>query len=568
MAISPELQGAQAETAGPMASTSVAPDQVSIATPETQLVASSVESSPAPSRPTESRVARIIKNVLMNWVAYAVTILTSFFMSPFLVGNLHDSVYGVWVLIGSLAGYLGLLDFGLTPAIVKHIAEYRAKNDQAAINRLISGGLTIFSSLGLLVFAVSFLIALRFNHLFHTPLTDRTAFIVVMIAGLNLALTFPASVFVGALRGYQRYDIDAAITSCTILLQSALIVVLILHGYGILALVGLKFIFDMGRLGFIIYYVRRINPDIRITRGHLDWQEMRRLFSYSSFFFLIMVGNQINFLTDSIVIAAFLSTALVTAYSIANRLVSYLRELVIEMTGVLMPAVSSLDAGEDKSKVQELHILSTKYTLLLSLPLAAVFFILGDVFIERWMGSRYDMTAMSGLLLKVLTVAIIAHLVATPTGSVLTGLGKHQVVARFSIMQALTNLLLSLIFIKFLKGPESRLIGVALGTAASMVIFTLFALPIYIRQYLKVPLAPYLRQSMLLPVLIQPPYIALLLLLRHLAFPSSLWMFFGEIVLSLIPYGIMVFGVGMGQRERTAFLRLLSKSGLKFSKQS
>lgn len=499
---------------------------------------------------------RIIKNVLMNWVAYATTIITGFFMQPFLVHHLGDSLYGVWVLIGSLAGYLGLLDFGLTPATVKYVAEYRARGDQTAINRLVSGGMLVFSALGCLVLVATFVLAFCFNSIFHTQLSNSTAAIIVFIAGLDLAITFPASVYVGVLRGYQRYDADAAVTAFTILARSALLVVFIGRGYGIWALALLTLIFDIVRLGYITYCVYGINPDIRIARAHLDWSEMRRLLGFSSFFFLIMVGNQINFLTDSIVIGSMLPVAVamtsVTIYNIANRLVSYLRDLVVEMSGVLMPAFSGLYAGNDHAKMQELHILNTKYTLLISLPLASVFFVLGDVFISVWMGPRY---AESARLLNILTIAIIAHLAVNPTNGVLIGMGKHQIVAKFSIAQALTNLVVSILLVK-----TYGLIGVALGTAVSMIVFALISLPVYFHYHLKLSLGTYLRRAMLLPVVIQPLFAALLFAVARYARPFSIWSFFGEVALSFMPYGLLVYGVCMSPPEKQAFARLVSKA--------
>lgn len=499
--------------------------------------------------------SQIIKNVLMNWMAYAATIVVGFFLSPFLVRHLGDSVYGVWVLVGSLSGYLGLLDLGLTPATVKTIAAYRARGDQAAINRLVTGGLAVFSVLGVIVLGLSCVLALSFNRLFHAPLDATTTTAVVMLAGLNLAITFPATIFIGVLRGYQRYDLDAAVTSLTILLRSALLVALILRGHGILTLSVLTFVFDMARLAYLVYCARRINPDIRIARTHFHWPEMRQLFGHSSYFFLITIGNQLNFFTDSIVIGLFLTTASVTVYFIANRLVTYLRDLVVEMTGVLMPAISGLHASEQTARVHELHIVSTKYTMLLALPAAAVFFILGDSFIRLWMGDHYG---QSVLILHVLTVAILANLILQPTASVLTGMGQHRVVAQFTIVQAVANLLLSLVLV-----PTMGLLGVALGTAISMVALTLAALPVYFRRYLTPPLGGYLRRSMLPPLLAQAPFVAALLALRNYAPPTTLLMFFGVVCAALLPYGVIAFITCTGPPERRAFRRFAEKLGFK-----
>src|SRR5215469_4673315 len=99
--------------------------------------------------------SQIIKNVLTNWLAFIVTIGTGFFMSPFLIRHLGDSVYGVW----SLVGYLGLLDFGITAYTVKYVAEHRARDDQEAINRVITGGLAVYSVMGAIALLISVIVA-------------------------------------------------------------------------------------------------------------------------------------------------------------------------------------------------------------------------------------------------------------------------------------------------------------------------------------------------------------------------------------------------------------------------
>jgi len=56
---------------------------------------------------------RTIRNVAANWGGFAFSILVTFFLSPFVVRHLGNGSYGVWTLIGSLTGYLGLLDMGV-----------------------------------------------------------------------------------------------------------------------------------------------------------------------------------------------------------------------------------------------------------------------------------------------------------------------------------------------------------------------------------------------------------------------------------------------------------------------
>ncbi len=501
---------------------------------------------------------QIIQNVLVNWAAYAVTILIGFFMSPFLVRYLGDPVYGVWTLLGSLTGYLGLLDFGITPSTVKKVAEYRAQDDQNAINRVVTGGVVVFMAIGAISLLASVVISFYFNDLFPNPLLRSTAAALVLLTGLNLAVTFPASVFIGVLRGFQRYDIDASVSTLALIARSILIVILLRSGYGIIALAIATFVFDIARLGYLWKRAYDVNPGLRVARQFFDKDEIRRLFAYSSHFFLIAVGNKINFLTDSIVIGIFLSVAAVTPYSIALRLVSYLRELVIEMTGVLMPAITHLHTTKATEGVRELHIRATKYAALLSLPVGALFLILGDNFIALWMGQRFVTVNHTQDLLSALTIGIVVHLLGTPTGSVLTGLGRHDIVARFSILQALTNLVVTLILVKPLG-----LMGVALGTTISMCCFFVWSNYIFFKHYLQQPILIFVRRALIGAIIAQVPFSALLLAIKIWMPPSTLGGFFLRVGVAFIFYGVLVFLLCLSADERHTFGRVTEKFGLR-----
>jgi O-antigen/teichoic acid export membrane protein len=488
--------------------------------------------------------SQIIRNVLVNWTAFLVTLLTGFWMAPFLVKHLGESVYGVWVLTGSLVGYLGLLDFGVTQSTVKYIAEYRARNDQNAINRVITGGFYVFSAVGAFSLLVSLFLALFFNRFFPTTLPDSTVAIVVGLVGLNIAITFPCSVFLGVLRGYQRYDIGAAANSVSVLVRSGFIVWAVLNNYGIIALAALTLIFDMARLAYVIQRVYQINPDIRIGREFFYREELGKLFGHSVWVFLIMVGDQINFYTDAVIIGLFLPPAAITVYSIAFRLVGYLRSMVVEMVGVLMPAVSSMHAQEDSKGVADLLVAGAKFTLILALPAAAVFMLLGDRFIELWMDRDYPQSA---LILSILTIGIIAHLCEMTVTTVLVGTGHAHIVARWVIAQSVINLILSLVLIK-----PFGLVGVALGTSISMVGFAVISIPIYFHHHLKQSLSSFVRHAMLLPICVQIPWVTAIFLLREFIQMPTMSSFFGPILLLSPLYGAIVFAVCLNPSEKAA----------------
>ena len=60
-----------------------------------------------------SFVNQIAKNVFSNWTGYLINVVVSFFISPFIVHTLGNTGYGIWVFVGSITGYLGIMDFGM-----------------------------------------------------------------------------------------------------------------------------------------------------------------------------------------------------------------------------------------------------------------------------------------------------------------------------------------------------------------------------------------------------------------------------------------------------------------------
>src|SRR5262245_35767517 len=98
-------------------------------------------SGPGQAGPTASRrTPRTsgLKNVLSNWGVFIITLAVTFFQSPFIVRRLGNTYYGLWVLVGSLVGYLGLLDFGVRAAVTRYIARLHTEHADDEASSLIS----------------------------------------------------------------------------------------------------------------------------------------------------------------------------------------------------------------------------------------------------------------------------------------------------------------------------------------------------------------------------------------------------------------------------------------------
>src|SRR5882672_10468869 len=68
--------------------------------------------------------SRLARNILSNWTCYVFSMALNFFVAPYVVRHLGNEQYGVWTIVLSLTGYLGLLDLGVRGAVTRYTARY------------------------------------------------------------------------------------------------------------------------------------------------------------------------------------------------------------------------------------------------------------------------------------------------------------------------------------------------------------------------------------------------------------------------------------------------------------
>ena len=97
----------------------------------------------------------ISRNILSSWVAYAIQVVVTFFLTPFILSEIGDARYGVWAIVVSITGYYGLLDLGLRAGITQYITRYLACGDVDRMNKAASSGLALHVGCAICVLLVT-----------------------------------------------------------------------------------------------------------------------------------------------------------------------------------------------------------------------------------------------------------------------------------------------------------------------------------------------------------------------------------------------------------------------------
>jgi O-antigen/teichoic acid export membrane protein len=491
---------------------------------------------------------QVLKNILANWGSYFVGTIIGFLMMPFVVDKLGDIRYGVWILIMNMVGYLGLLDFGVSGSIAKYVAEYQARKDKDGLDQVCSTAFFIYLLFGALAFLGSIAIALYLVPQFKIPAEHlRETQNVAVIVGLEIAFTLPISFFSGYMRGMQRYDILAGIALGVNLVRSGFTILLLLRGHGLIALALLHLFTAIGSGIIKVVYVGRKTPDLKIQYRLVNREKISMVVSYSVHIFLYYIATRLIFAVDTLIIGYFLTAQAVTFYAIPQRLIEYLRVLIMA-TGVVLPTASHFDATGELEKIKGILIKGTKYSLIIALPVGIAYGIVGEEFLGLWMGPKYASPCYPVLL--VLSIGILAHISQFTAIQVLQGINRHKFTAQSAIAEGFVKIALCY----FLVAGYGNL-GVAIGTAIPMVLNNLVAIPWYVCRSVRIPLRDYFPEAFLRPLTSGAVFGGVLFGMKQVWMPDSWLRLCMIIAVGLLAYGMLAAKTCFTREERESRFR-------------
>jgi O-antigen/teichoic acid export membrane protein len=242
----------------------------------------------------------------------------------------------------------------------------------------------------------------------------------------------------------------------------------------------------------------------------------------------------LRFKTDALVIGTFLSSAAITYFYAGSRLVDYAGEVVSSLAQIFVPMSSQSEAKGDLDRLRKVFIAGNRMCALLIFPITVILILLGKHVIRIWVGARY--VPHSYPVLVVLIIPFTLMLMQGASGRVLFGIGKHQSLAKVTLMEGIANLILSIALV-----PPLGVVGDALGTGIPLCCTFLLFMPRHLCKQLGVPLRTFLRQSYLLPVLLTLPLVVVVWLANRVFAPRNLIQLVLEIGAAFAFYGIGIF---------------------------
>lgn len=483
-----------------------------------------------------SRTRVILRNIVSNWLGYAVQAGVVFFLTPMVLRYLGEARYGIWILVTSVTGYYGLLAFGLQGAVNQYLTRYLAVGDFDKLNKVASTALFALSAVALLVCGTSQIVAFLAPHIFNIPESlEAEIYWCIVIVGFSVALQLVLFLYAAMFVATQRYDLSNAIGIMTRILSATLIVVAIRLELG---LVGISIATAASNaLDYLARYfvARRLVSKLEISLALVNRSSFAEISSYSRWSFMIAISQKTTMHLDAVIIGALMPIAALSPYALAAGLTRQLADLLQPISQVFFPALTELHAQNDRKMLRAVYLRGSRFLLLTAIILTVVAVVWAEDFYRLWVGQRFANAQEYppvALLFQILAIALLGRFITGLGGQVLLGSLRVKPVAILVMLEAIFNIILSIVLAR-----QYGLLGVASATVASIVLFRSIAIPVLTGRLLDIPLTTYANVVLLRPLAAAIVMSLTCVLVRMVGRPQS-WS-------ELIAQGLMAAAIGL-----------------------
>lgn len=462
-------------------------------------------------------------NSLWNIGNYGFSIVSLFFLFPFMIRHLGDSSYGFFIFLGTINGMANIANFGFGEASLRFIALYHNLHDTEKLKKILSTSFWTYFVLGSLTTLGIVLFANPIVGFLHEIKIDRNlAVYLVKISAITFLIRFVLGIYSTIPQALQRFDISSKITIGETILRVVFYVIVLLSGHGLEGVV-----YSELALALIVSFANiLISSKLLNTFNFFNnptSEAFKEIFSYSIFSFLSQLVGLLWQYSDRILLGYFIGSAAIAYFSVPQQIIFKILGLVAAGSAVLFPRFSLAVLDEPSKKLyKEFTLISLLFSILIFSTLGLIIF----DFIALWINPAFAMQTKN--IAVILSISCMIRGAFPIYENLFKGIGKPIYNMYIIIASSLIIVIFDVILIPLLGingAGIAYLISPLTGVAAIIFIWKKL-----IKNKLSEPMRFYL-----IPLLLSYSLLALAFFVKNVMHLSPSWI---TIILQAAIFGI------------------------------
>ena len=313
------------------------------------------------------------------------------FYTPFMLRSLGQSEFGLFSLANAVVGYLAVLDFGFGSATVRYTARYKAERQMERVRYMYGMFIVLYLFIGLITFAIGFCFSLAAENLFKgLSLAEiRTVKILLVLASINLAISFPLGVFTSIITAYERFIFLKVSAIVRHILNPCVYVPLLFMRQKSVALIIAASVMNVSFLVMnLLYCFLRLH--IRISFRKFDTLFLKEIMGYSFWIFVGSIVGRLWWNSGQFLLGVFSSSVAIAIYGLAMQFMSYFESFATAISGVFLPRMTSMEYRNASGKdFTDYFIKVGRIQFIIIALITSGFILFGRQFIYCWVGRDY-----------------------------------------------------------------------------------------------------------------------------------------------------------------------------------
>ncbi len=503
---------------------------------------------------------QIKAGAVLSYLKLGLGSVISIIYTPIMLRLLGQSEYGLYNLVASVVGYLGILNFGFSSAYIKYFSAFKTSNDQKSIMKLNGMFVTIFGVIALISLVAGGILTLYAKEILGNELTDNEssiAQILLLIMTINIAISFIGIIFTTYISANENFIVLKLIQIVKVITTPLLTLPILIAGHGAVGMVIITTIVNL-IIEFVNAYYCFKKLKIRFSFKEYDYKLMKQMSIFSSFIFINLIVNQINWNIDRFIIGRFHGTIAVATYSLAAQLNTYYLSLSTAISSVFIPRVNNMISSNVPAK--EISSLFARVGRVQFFVLSLIFtglIFFGKSFIYLWAGDNYSSSYAIALILIIpVTIPLIQNLGI----EIQKAKNMHQFRSWTYLFIAIANVAISIPLVKHYQG-----VGAAIGTAISLILGNIFIMNWHYHKRVGINIIYFSQQIFrIFPSLIIPSIFGLVIH-RYLDL-NNLIIFTAGAISYFIVFSLSIWFLALNEYEKSLFAKPINSLIKKLSR--
>lgn len=413
-----------------------------------------------------SETLTLIKNSTANLARGSAAAVVALALPPFLTRALTQQEFAVWSLVLQVSALAGYVDFGISTAIGRQVALLEEKGEATQRDETVSTALFWLCAIAAIVMLIMAALAWFFPMLFRsTPpsLLPAARWSLLMIGGA-LAVNLPAAGAGAVFIGRQKNEVPAMIVGVSKLLSALAVIVVAKQAHSLIAMSAV--FAGLNLAGAITQFVAlaAAKRGLRLSASRVTREAGRSLYEFCASLTVWSLAMLLITGLDVTIVGHFRFDQ-VAYYTVAASLVAFLAGAQNMIFNAMIQPAAVMYARNDHGGLGKTMIVSTGIGTFLLLLVGTPLYLWAEPVLRLWVGQAY--AARTAPLLRILIVANVVRLSATPYVIMLIGVGEQKRVTLFPILEGATNFASSVVMAYF-WGAKGVALGTLLGAAVGV----------------------------------------------------------------------------------------------------